>query len=102
MENMMSKNSKSITLSWIPVKYHKVTGATRIDRGIVPIIIDGQMPDDEQEVLVTDGKRVWMDIALMYNSNVYYLDSGHEWGNDVIAWMPKPEPYKSEGKGNDK
>ena len=92
----MKQSNNSVNIFWIPVKYHNATGINIKDKNIVPIIIDGQMPDDEQEVLVTDGKRVWADIALMYNSNVYYLDSGHEWGNDVIAWMPLPNPYKAE------
>lgn len=53
----------------------------------------GKLPDDEEEILVTDGKNVWMD-TFMIDEGGCYLDCGSEIVSTVIAWMPLPEPYK--------
>lgn len=50
------------------------------------------LPDYGEEVLVTDGKNVWID---SFDEDDYVYLSGT--GNDidgVIAWMELPEPYK--------
>ena len=43
-------------------------------------------------VLITDGKDVWKDCFQVVDNDAY-LDSGAEIEN-VIAWMPLPEPPK--------
>ena len=46
-------------------------------------------PDDEQEILVSNGKVVWVDT--FYNDGFgCRLDSDHEL--DGCAWMPMPDP----------
>lgn len=55
--------------------------------------LNGKLPDEEQEILVTNGKYVWMD-EFMRDGIEYYLDSGEELISEAKAWMPKPEPYK--------
>ena len=86
---------------WIPVKYHVITEEER-EEGCFPDDIvyhlDCKMPDDEQEIIVTDGKYVWADICIIDDGCA--LDSGNDWIEDVIAWMPMPEPYR-EGGGVD-
>ena len=49
-------------------------------------------PEEDQEILVSDGKSVWID-TFMYDSEGWYLDNC---GTDVesLAWMSLPEPYK--------
>lgn len=32
----------------------------------------------------------------IYEGDCYYLDSGYELGEEAIAWMPLPEPYKED------
>lgn len=54
-------------------------------------IIDG-LPDLGEEVLVTDGKYVWIDIFNIDDS-VYLSNTDNE-VDGVKAWMPLPEPYK--------
>ena len=50
-----------------------------------------QLPEDRQEILITvDGKTT---------SDIFYWDDGycfmeHKYIDDVIAWMPLPEPYQ--------
>ena len=54
------------------------------------------IPDDEQIVLVTNGKLAWED-TFMNDGNECWLDgSGASLGDDVIAWQLLPEPYKGE------
>lgn len=56
-----------------------------------------QIPDVDEEILVTDGKHVWQDTWIEYGDG-YALDSNYEL-DEVTAWMPLPKPYKE--KEND-
>jgi len=59
-------------------------------------VFDCPLPDDGQEVLVTTR---WGDVC----TDTWYRDvdccyfENNSDDDDVIAWMPKPEPYKKEG-----
>ncbi len=50
-----------------------------------------KLPDDEEEIIVTDGKKVWEDTFLR-DVDECYLDSGYEFITGVTHWMPKPLP----------
>ena len=52
------------------------------------------LPEYGEEVLVTDGEGVWID-SFDYDGHPYLSDTGIEI-DDVIAWMPLPNPYKGE------
>lgn len=56
-------------------------------------ILDCKLPEEDEEILVTDGKTVWQD-TFMKDGNECYLDSGNAFIVDAIAWMPLPQPYK--------
>lgn len=80
---------------WIPVKYHELTEEERKEclfSADIKYMIDCELPDDEQEIIVTDGRHVWVDTCIVDDG--YALDSGHDWIEDVVAWMPMPEPYR--------
>ena len=51
-----------------------------------------QIPDDDEDILVTDGKVVWHDTWIECDKG-YVLDSGYELYK-CLAWMPLPKPYK--------
>lgn len=51
-----------------------------------------QIPDDGEDILVTDGKVVWHDTWIECDEG-YVLDSGYELYK-CLAWMPLPKPYK--------
>ena len=59
-------------------------------------ILDCKMPDEGEEILVSDGADVMTDI-FMNNGEECYLDG---WNRDLIglAWQPCPEPWKGEEK----
>lgn len=81
---------------WIPVSYHEITEEEREEKGYPKdwvYLLDCEMPQDEQEILVQvkNGEIRW-DVC--YLDDGFSLDSGWDWADDVVAWMPLPEPYK--------
>ena len=83
---------------WIPVKWHNITEEEREREGYPEdwlVCLDCQMPDDGQEILITD-KYGYVSEDTCYQDEGFSLDSGKDWIDDVVAWMPKPEPYKEE------
>ena len=83
--------------AWIPVKYHQISEKERAEESIstdIQYMLDCKMPDDGQEILVTNGETTWQDTSFI-DCDGYYLDSNYDW-IDITAWMPLPEPYKEE------
>lgn len=82
---------------WIPVKYHQISEKERAEESIsndIQCMLDCKMPDDGQEILVTNGKSTWQDTSFI-DCDGYYLDSGYDW-IEITAWQPLPEPYKED------
>ena len=82
---------------WIPVKYHQISEKERAEEFLskdIQYMLDCRMPDDEQEILVTNGEATWKDTCFI-DSNGYYLDGGYDW-IDITAWQPLPEPYEED------
>lgn len=82
---------------WIPVKYHQISEKERAEEFLskdIQYMLDCKMPDDGQEILVTNGKTTWQDTCFI-DSNGYYLDGGYDW-IDITAWRPLPKPYKED------
>lgn len=82
---------------WTPVKYHQISEKERAEESIsndIQYILDCKMPDDGQEILITDGKTTWQDTSFI-DCDGYYLDSNYDW-IDITAWQPLPEPYKED------
>ena len=92
---------------WIPVKWHEITEEEREREGYPEEWIthlDCLMPDDEQEILITvkgsKGSR-WVEKDTALIDDGHYLDSGYDWVDDAIAWMPLPEPWETESEEKD-
>lgn len=82
---------------WIPVKYHQISEKERAEEFIskdIQYMLDCKMPDDGQEILVTNGETTWQDTSFI-DCDGYYLDSNYDW-IDITAWRPLPEPYKED------
>ena len=63
-----------------------------------------RLPEDDTLMLVNyiDSRPEAMDIWIGWHEmeNVWYINGeahSKEYGNEVIAWMPLPEPYKGNG-----
>ena len=89
-------NLPEIPDSWIPVKAHPATDEEQESSPDIDYWFDCEMPDDEQEILVTVKHKNWLSVEkdVCYVDSCYGLDSGYDWLDDIIAWMPLPEPYK--------
>ena len=82
---------------WIPVKYHQISEKERAEESIstdIQYMLDCKMPDDGQEILVTNGETTWQDTSFI-DCDGYYLDSNYDW-IDITAWQPLLEPYKED------
>ena len=83
---------------WIPIQYHEITEKEREENGYPKdwvYFLDCVMPQDEQEILVqTKNGEVRWDVC--YEEDGFILDSGWDWIDDIVAWMPLPKPYRAE------
>ena len=82
------------TGEWFPFKRRPLTDEEKQEYPNWTYIFDCLVPDDEEEILLSDGKHVWTDTFI--NDGECYLDGGDDI-DDGMAWMPLPEPYKGGG-----
>ena len=76
---------------WIPFKKRPLTDEEREEYPDWAYIFDCPLPDDEEEILLSNGKYVWTDTFI--NDGECYLDGGDDI-DDGMAWMHLPKPYK--------
>ena len=100
---LMQLSSAQHEPKWIPVKFRPMDSEEReywedqfgeelADEDAV--MFDCPMPEDGQEILVSYRKWINMDKCEI-DGGCYGLEGNGDW-DDVIAWMPLPEPYKEE------
>ena len=103
MDDLISRQAALDALEW------KWAGKAAIDaiKGLPTIDpvrwrpCEEKLPEDDTLMLVNyiDHRPDAMDIWIGWHEmeNVWYIDGeehSHERGNEVVAWMPLPEPYK--------
>ena len=76
---------------WIPFKKRPLTDEEKQEYPDWTYIFDCPLPDDEEEILLSNGKYVWTDTFI--NDGECYLDGGDDI-DEGMAWMPLPKPYK--------
>ena len=85
---------------WIPVKWHEITDEERKENDYPKewaCYLDSIMPYDGQKILITTkGGYVELDECYSDDGQTFSLDSGYDWVDDVVAWMPLPKPYEQE------
>lgn len=81
----------SAEAEWIPFKKRPLTDEEKQEYPDWTYIFDCPLPDDEEEILLSNGKYVWTDTFI--NDGECYLDGGDDI-DDGMAWMPLPKPYK--------
>lgn len=77
---------------WIPFTRRPMTEEEQKDYPNCTFMFDCVLPDDGDEILVSNGRFVWMD-TFCSDIDRCYLDSGDDIDEDM-AWMPLPTPYK--------
>lgn len=80
MDLLKNLANKADSFEWIPFE---------MEDGFLYCLI----PDDGEDILITDGKVVWHDNWIESDDGEYELDSGYELYK-CLAWMPLPKPYK--------
>ena len=87
---------EGILQKWIPLKWHEVTEEERAEKGYsddIVAVFDCEMPEDNQEILVTT-THGYVNQDVCYIDDGFSLDSGWDWIEDVVAWMPMPKPWR--------
>lgn len=56
-------------------------------------MVYGQLPDDDEEILVSDGHQVWFDIFRNDGIDGCWLETNIDL-KEGMAWMPLPKPHK--------
>jgi len=77
---------------WIPFRLREMTEEERKEHRGEKYMWDDNMPEDGQEILVSDREYVWSD-TFMDDGDICYLES-HDYIYEGMAWMPMPEKYK--------
>lgn len=96
IESSSEKPNKSeIPTDWIPIKTRPMTEEEKEEIGHeYAFMYDCPLPDDGQEVLITDCYgNVEIDTFCRDHEGFYFEDNCDD--GEVIAWMPLPEPYQS-------
>lgn len=75
---------------WIPFTKRELTTEEKEEHPEWDYIMDCELPDDGEEILVSNGKFVWSD-TFINDGDGCYLDGDTEL--DGCAWMPLPGPY---------
>lgn len=90
-----------VTERWIPIAYHEITDEERKEEDYPDewvFYLDCPMPEDGQRILVqTKSGRIELDECIY--DDCYSLDSGYDWRDDIVAWMPLPELYEENDNG---
>lgn len=89
---------------WIPIRMRPMTEEEKAEHFIKygedavcedMKVFDSPMPDDGQEILISTPWGVSMDIVVFDDYGIGLEERGDF--DNVLAWMPLPEPYKEEG-----
>ena len=81
---------------WIPFTRRPMTKEEQEYYPNCTFIFDCVLPDDGDEILVSNGRFVWMD-TFCKDIDGCYLDGSDDIDEDM-AWMPLPEPYREDGE----
>lgn len=83
---------------WIPIKTRPMTEEEKEEIGHeYAYMYDCPLPDDGQEVLVTDWiGNVEIDTFCRDYEGCYFENNCDD--GEAVAWMPKPQPYKAESE----
>lgn len=81
---------------WIPFTRRPMTEEEQKDYPNCTFMFDCVLPDDGDEILVSNGRFVWMDV-FCNDIDGCYLDGGDDIDEDM-AWMPLPKPYREDGE----
>lgn len=85
---------------WIPFTERKLTTEEKEEMNTeYDYILDCKLPDNDEEILVCSKfGHVFLD-TFINDCDGCYLDSGYDFIEYALAWMPLPAPYNAERGG---
>lgn len=84
--------SKENQMEWNPFMFREPDEEEKQEHPDWDDIVDN-IPEVDETIIVSDGKRVWTDSLLENSDGAVYLDSNEDIA-DGMAWMYLPKPYK--------
>lgn len=96
MDRINALPSAEAVHGWIPFTRRPMTEEEQKDYPNCTFMFDCVLPDDGDEILVSNGRFVWMDV-FCNDIDGCYLDGGDDIDEDM-AWMPLPKPYREDGE----
>lgn len=78
---------------WTPITFRPLTEEEKAEHPGWCYIIESPTPDDGEDILVSNGRAVWVDVW-GDDGDKCYLESGHEL--EGVAWMKTPTPWGKE------
>lgn len=84
--------------SWIPVKTRELTAEEKEEHPDITFMWDCPLPDDAQDVLITTSWG-YVNICTFCDDDLGLCFDDMD-NDDVLAWMPLPEPYTKEDDNN--
>lgn len=79
-------------MKWIPFTMREITEEEKEYFSDWDYILDCPLPENYEEILVSNGKYVWVDT--FYNDGECSLESDNEL--EGLAWMPMPKPWRKD------
>lgn len=87
----------TVPMKWIPFTRRPPTEEEKEENPEFCYYLDGRLPDDGEEVLVSNGRSVWVDTFSYDGDGVGFECCGAI--EEDMAWMPMPKPHKGEQEG---
>lgn len=77
--------------NWIPFEIG-------IEEGTGRETLINLLPEEDQDILICtkSGNVIFDTMGYDAYDGEYYLESGYGIGDEAIAWMPLPEPYRKD------
>lgn len=82
------------TITWYEVKARPLTDEEKDEHPTWGMIVEGAMPDEDEEILVVTKSGVFTDTCLYDYDEGFYLDSGKDW-DEILAWASMPRYKKN-------
>lgn len=85
------------TITWYEIKTRLLTDEEKDEHPTWDMIVEGAIPDEDEEILVATKSGVFTDTCLYGYDKGFYLDSGKDW-DEILAWAEMPKYKRSDNK----
>lgn len=83
-------------MEWKEIQLRPLTDEEKSEGVDHDAIWEGDMPEDDEEVLVSGVMTVYTDVWVRYDDNSVGFENTENVVWDIVHWMPFPKPYEKE------